>query len=686
MKGPLITQRMIEIIDLILHSQTKVNNTALASLLEVSKRTITRELVGVKSVLENFNLSMETDAGDGYTVVGKTVDKYALQDYVKSSSSKVLEFKKEERVKRLIAELLKKYKIDKLSYFSYVFDVSDGTISRDLKLVEAWFEPYEISLKKRNTGGFILNGAEESIRKAKVDFLHAHLYKGQQEYKNFNRDTINEYFDTKDDSILSLLDKSTIFKIIEVLDYDDVFIIKEMSKETFTGFVIHLTIAVERIRRNQVIAVSRDVMKTLHLDPLSREVRLLIQRLSNALDVAFPKEEVAYILIYLKGTRIRAREGVQENLEYYVETEDCMIVVKHILNALEILTLETFRDDEELISGLVTHLLPALNRLRHKTYARNPLIDKIKENYANVFDITNSVTSYIESIYDLEFNEDEVGFLALHIGAAFERKKTEVVTRGLSIAVVCPSGFGASTLLISSLQSKYPEIENLTASSIHTFQDLLKQSTYDGIISTYTLPKQRIPHITVDSILSQVDFEQIDLFMKQLISSRGNRIESMIRQSEVKYNKNVLKEMDLVEFEDEKDLQELLTDLLDTSRFDEQEKLKSIESILERERQGQVILSEHDFIMFHATVDAIKKPFVRFFRFEKKIQLHDGANIKYGVLMLLPGCALECDKATLSLISYALIERTDFYNCIKYETIDDIINFLIVYGNERRVY
>lgn len=83
--------------------------------------------------------------------------------------------------------------------------------------------------------------------------------------------------------------------------------------------------------------------------------------------------------------------------------------------------------DEELIYGLCLHLKPAINRYKYDLTIKNPLLAEIKKNYQMSFDAAVIMGKYLSRHKGLDINEDEIGYLALHIGAALERKKAKTM-------------------------------------------------------------------------------------------------------------------------------------------------------------------------------------------------------------------------------------------------------------------
>src|SRR6185312_9073035 len=81
--------------------------------------------------------------------------------------------------------------------------------------------------------------------------------------------------------------------------------------------------------------------------------------------------------------------------------------------------------DKELAVSLSLHLKPAINRHRYGMNLRNPMLDAIKSNYPVAFEAGIVAGMAIQEEFGFQMNENEIAYLALHIGAAMERAKAK---------------------------------------------------------------------------------------------------------------------------------------------------------------------------------------------------------------------------------------------------------------------
>ena len=72
--------------------------------------------------------------------------------------------------------------------------------------------------------------------------------------------------------------------------------------------------------------------------------------------------------------------------------------------------------NEALLEGLVTHLKPAIYRVRQNMGITNPLLPSIRKDYEDLFQIIKKADR--KSVPGLQIPDEEIGFLVMHFGSA----------------------------------------------------------------------------------------------------------------------------------------------------------------------------------------------------------------------------------------------------------------------------
>src|SRR5699024_3582199 len=96
---------------------------------------------------------------------------------------------------------------------------------------------------------------------------------------------------------------------------------------------------------------------------------------------------------------------------------------------------------------------PHINRNKYEMNFRTPIIADIKKSYPLAFEAGVIAGLSIESKLGIEINENEIGYLALHIGAAIERRKYKSGPK--RCLIVCASGLGTAQLIYYRLKANF---------------------------------------------------------------------------------------------------------------------------------------------------------------------------------------------------------------------------------------
>lgn len=79
--------------------------------------------------------------------------------------------------------------------------------------------------------------------------------------------------------------------------------------------------------------------------------------------------------------------------------------------------------DEEFTVQLALHVHNACQRISYGVTCPNPIASQLKQDYAPVYDMAVFLVHRLSQTYDMEFSEDEIGFIAYHLGAYLESHK-----------------------------------------------------------------------------------------------------------------------------------------------------------------------------------------------------------------------------------------------------------------------
>ena len=480
--------RQQKILHQLMQSKAPLSSDYLANSLNVTTRTIRSDTKALTDVLKNNGAQVVLVRKKGYELV---IENY---HYFKPFLTKIMNenqlstsipIEPEERVDYVLKRLLLAEGYLKVEQFVEELFVSESSIKNDLKEVRRLLQAFNLDLDKKPNYGLKIKGEEAKLRYC----LAAYVF-DQEETK----------------SILPNKNIEEIQKIIvEQAKRSGIF----LSDIGVNNLATHIAIACIRIQHNNYVSMPLKEMQPLKEKKEFQVATQIVQFLEKELQVAFPESEIAYITIHLLGAKMVVYQSdSRENILDMIE-EDILALTKAMLQEVEQQLELDISYDEELIYGLCLHLRPAINRYKYDLTIKNPLLAEIKKNYQMSFDAAVIMGDFLSRYRNMNINEDEIGYLALHIGAALERKKAKgSVKRCL---IVCATGVASAQLLYHKLQSTFGNRLDIVGTANMFSIDNYDLSTIDFIVSTIPIKRElTIPVIDVHTILREEDISKLE--------------------------------------------------------------------------------------------------------------------------------------------------------------------------------
>lgn len=173
---------------------------------------------------------------------------------------------------------------------------------------------------------------------------------------------------------------------------------------------------------------------------------------------------------------------------------DCELVdnIHRLINDFQALSGFAFTDISQLVSRLFAHLGPALQRCLFHIPSENVLRREVMQHYPLIFRLCRQAIRTLESAYQVEFNDDELSYIAIGFAAWLDKRKE---TREQSLILVTEGGLSSTAMLENQLR-------NLTVVPLAIQHASVSQpgSFATGtrlIVSTVALPAEQFPGVTV---------------------------------------------------------------------------------------------------------------------------------------------------------------------------------------------
>ncbi|HAB95166.1 MAG TPA: hypothetical protein DCF49_10525 [Lachnospiraceae bacterium] len=504
------TPRIQQILKILLTRKEPVSKQEIADELGVSKRTVQREFEYLELCIRKYQIGLVNQKGKGVVLKGtkenlsKLSDRLGGQQYPDAAD-------RDGRRRRLLFELLRDRTPRKLFYYSQMLGVSEATAGSDMDALCPWLEESHLGIVRRPGYGVILEGDERDYRDAMRRFIEETA--GQSDAYS-SGDITGEVFaeallDAADSGIYSLLEGDTVRRVDKVLRGMNEPKILQLADSAYAGLVIHISIVIERLQQGAALKSVPPEMGNLEFwDDYDLAVRIL-EAMEKEFGIPIPRGELSYVLLHIRGAKM-AYTGEEREFPSDLGDDKLLPMIDRMIDVYNEGIAEELKEDEEFLRGLLVHLRPVLVRLSTGLRIHNPILEDIKEEYAEIFDACRRASKVITEETGYEVNEEEVGFLAMHFGAAQERvRENNQYTRKVNIGIVCASGFGVARLMMTRLKDKLGEKAILKAYGKGEINKYVISGT-DFFVSTMNLDQLPVDYLQVSPLIPPRDLVKIE--------------------------------------------------------------------------------------------------------------------------------------------------------------------------------
>ena len=520
------TPRIQQILRIMLDSKGPVNKQEIADDIGVSKRTVQREFEYLELCIKRYGLKLTNHKGIGVEIQGSPENIERLredlgdQQYPDAAD-------REGRRRRLLFELLRDRTPHKLFYYSQLLGVSEATAGSDMDALCPWLEESRLGIVKRPGYGVILEGDERDYREAMRRFIEETA--GQSDAYS-SGDITGEIFaeallDAADSGIYSLLEGDTVRRVDKVLRGLNEPKILQLADSAYAGLVIHISIVIERLQQGAALKSVPPEMGDLEFwDDYDLAVRIL-EAMEKEFEILIPRGELSYVLLHIRGAKM-AYTGEEQEFPSDLGDDRLLPMIDRMIDVYNKDIANELKEDEEFLRGLLVHLRPVLVRLSTGLRIHNPILEDIKEEYAEIFEACRRAAHVITEETGYEVNEEEVGFLAMHFGAAQERvKENKQYTRKVNIGIVCASGFGVARLMMTRLKDKLGDKAILKAYGKGEINKYVITGT-DFFVSTMNLDQLPVDYLQVSPLIPPKDLNKIEYKLEDYSHIRRDTTET----------------------------------------------------------------------------------------------------------------------------------------------------------------
>lgn len=687
-----ISARERQLLKTLLSHQEEVTVRNLADQIGVSERTVHRDLKNVDDILQEYDLKLEKKSGVGIQITGDNSRILELELFLFNLSH--TEYTPDERKTIILCELLESDGPVKLLGLANDLNVTIATVSTDLTKLEEKLQTFGLSIIRRRGYGVEIKGEEEAKRRAMSYLISKYL--DESDLLSLTRGNIQKksisHIQTISERLMGLVEKKKLVIVEKVVDA----VVQElpftMADSAFIGLIVHLGLAIERIQKGEAIAIDQSYLKMQQATKEYKFAQKIGDELEHFFQIDIPETEIAYITMHLKGAKLR------HDKEYLLE-DTSIEVAKKAKNLIDLIGKHLGIDlskNHSLFEGLVLHLKPALYRMKQGMRISNPLLDKIKRDYSELFFL---VKQYVDQVLiDLFIPDEEVGYIVMHFGAALMGSKANVPLKTL---VICSSGIGTSKLLVTKLQKEFPELQQIKNVSVMEYKKMEKVDDYQLVVSTISIPDDDFNHIVVSPFLTNEEIHQIRTFINQYKILHGS--EKAFSSDEVipgkekssfieelkkimEYEKTImviLEGFELVQLDPFESIEKILYQIC--YKLSEQRKIEDpdlvTKELLKREKLGSLGIPGTSMGLYHTRSTHVLQPNLAIFNLNKPLEVggmdKSVVKMKFLILLLSPLELPEQGLEVLSQISSMLIDSDESTSIFQSNDEEKVTQFLV---------
>ena len=354
----------------------------------------------------------------------------------------------------------------------------------------------------------------------------------------------------------------------------------------------------------------------------------------------------------------------QETIE--MERKELLNLINEMINTYDSEYAFAIKQDDEFIQGLLAHLQPTFIRLAYDMKISNPVLEEIKQSYPEIFEKSKCAAAVLEQWIGKPIPEAEIGFLAMHFGAAqvrLERKKEHI--RQVSVGIVCASGIGISRLMLSKLERIFRESIQMEAYGQNDITPYVA-SKVDFFISSIPLRQLEADVIQVNPLLNNEDIEKIRkkiLYYERIPSKEQGETGFTAELEQINILamqiKTILRYMEVFRVSNDISFEELIVAVSERMSPYRDRQVMIQEGFERREKLGSQIFAEFGFALLHTRTKGVVRPTFSVCMAKEQEAFYDPyfKGINLVLIMLIPVDAnIQINSEIFGSISSALIE------------------------------
>ncbi len=521
-------ERLPEILRILSNTNGYVPVNDLASEFGVTTRTIRSDIAALEAILAKNHIRLKKQRNQGIALDRSGLDEKKLREAMTDLGDEKNFYSAHERENIILENLLMETEPLTLGKLEDLTLSSKASVTKNLAVCEEWLGKRQIVVNKRSRKGIGIVYREYHWRMAVVD--HIMRYVGKMDFRQlydhlFHSDKIHIVLSTNSFIATFIRDIHTVYIANFIRRYESKNRIR-FADEARIAVFFYVCVAITRVKEGKFLEQDTFALNRFFgEDRLARWIDDDLSFLNKGISEKLSRFELEGILVYLLTQR-KTSDRKETEQDFLLEDERFhrqtrKIAQKFIRRAEDYLDVDLSSDDV-LSENLLLHIRPTVFRLLFGIRMSNPIKEDIMGKYPAIFAACKEAAKEITKETHTSIDDNEISYLALHIGASVEKIRKKKFFGIYKVLVVCPGGKGTSSILYYRLLNSIPNIQIDRICSVGELEQVNKEEI-DLMISTVPIYMgEKANVIQVNPLLKEEDIAKIRRAIKRLNLIQNN--------------------------------------------------------------------------------------------------------------------------------------------------------------------
>lgn len=486
----MLTKRQNMIMTIMNNQKDWIVGKDLAKLLNVSDRTIRNDIAAINEFYADTMI--ESNIRKGYRIQGEKVKRF-----IEETKKEIPETGEERRW--LILKTLVEHNQVNIYQLADQMCISEFSLENDMNKIRKLLDNYQGLKVIRQSNMLQLSGGEREKR---------HLYEELISYKIsgnlWNLNKVAENFMRFD--LLKI--KELLKDIFEEFHY-------QMNEVRIPTLLIHVGVILERNFACHFLKEDEEQQGKYGREEYEIS-RHFFEKIGARLSLQVREAEICDFAIYLEHGK---RKGYCEEEQLQGLASD---LVQHIIVEIREHFDIDFSEDCEFRLGLEVHTVSLLKRHYANVEIDHTCLEEVKRKYPLIFEMGVWVCKIMEEHLNIIISENEISFIALHLGSAYERAN---LRRKYRCLLICPHNQTVKDLCIQKIVNRFQDRMEIVGCMSYFEESLIREKNLDLILTT-----QPVAHA--------LDIETTEISMFFAHTDEAAVFQTLNRLDQIRYRNN----------------------------------------------------------------------------------------------------------------------------------------------------